>query len=71
MAEVEDSLKNFILSYRDILTRQTLPIFVGGLCINKTVVQGDKEEKKGTSIDSTVIGEASILKGAVRGGLEK
>lgn len=71
LADIEDSLKNFIPTYRDILTRKTLPIFSGGVCINNFEVQEAKGENKGVSIDSIVVGEVSFMKGAVLGGLEK
>jgi len=71
LVEIEESLINFILSYRDILTTSPLPIFVGGDSISKTVEKKNKEEYlRGVSVPSSV-GEASLLKGVVRGGLEK
>jgi hypothetical protein len=69
--EVEDSIINFIPSYIDILNRSLLPIFVGGDLINKFVDKMETEEEFRNMTAPIEVGEASLLKGIVRGGLEK
>jgi hypothetical protein len=71
LSEIDESLINFIPTYRDILTRSPLSIFAGGEPLPKTLEKKVKDENlRGVSAHSSV-GEASLLKGVVHGGLEK
>jgi hypothetical protein len=44
LSEIDESLVNFIPTYRDILTRSPLPIFVGGESLPKTLEKKNKDE---------------------------
>jgi hypothetical protein len=66
--DIEISIINYILSYRDILNRSPLPFFVGGDMINKHVDKLEKEKVLRNMNASLEAGEETLLKGVVREG---
>jgi hypothetical protein len=71
LSEIDDSIINFIPSYRDILNRAPLSIYDGGEPVPKNLAKIGKGETGRCEPAQTLRGEAFLLKGAVRGGLEK
>jgi hypothetical protein len=71
LLEVEESLKTFLPSYREVLTRSQIPIFVGGeLLINHGEKIGMAEGDRGPISSGRGDGDV-LIKGEVLGGLEK
>jgi hypothetical protein len=71
LSEIDETLINFIPSYRDILTQSPLSIYAGGEPVPKNLENLGKGENGRCESDHTSVGEVALLKGAVRGGLEK
>jgi hypothetical protein len=71
LSNLDETIFNFIPFYRDILTRSPLPIFVGREPVPKKLENPGKGEIGKCDPDHTSMGEAALLKGAVRGGMDK
>jgi hypothetical protein len=71
LSELDVSLFNFIPSYKDVLSRTLLSIYAGGEPVSNKLEKTGKGENDKCDPVHTSVGEAAVLKGAVRGGLEK
>jgi hypothetical protein len=69
-SEVEETILNFLPSYREVLTRTQLPIYAGGELILILVKRMGR--RRGVGVDVLWSGDCgdALIKGAVLGGLE-
>jgi hypothetical protein len=70
LREIDDSLANFIPSYKDVLNRSPLPICSGGEPIPSSSIKVPLDEKLKRASMSSSVGVSTDLKGAMFGGLE-